>query len=152
MEKGFSFAESELIILKRSMIISGMEYGDFILRETAACISVCLSEKQRAYKLMGDEFLILDVTTDDTKEADKLFTKIKDSIDEFIEENDFEVLFTISGGSLSLHSSENIEHSKVMKLTDFALKKPKSEEETGVILLLKKTMRYFLERERLRRN
>ena len=103
----------------------GMEYGDFILRETAACISGCLSEKQRAYKLMGDEFLILDVTTDDTKEADKLFTKIKDSIDEFIEENDFEVLFTISGGSLSLHSSENIEHSKVMKLTDFALNEAK---------------------------
>ena len=102
-----------------------MEYGDFILRETAACISGCLSEKQRAYKLMGDEFLILDVTTDDTKEADKLFTKIKDSIDEFIEENDFEVLFTISGGSLSLHSSENIEHSKVMKLTDFALNEAK---------------------------
>lgn len=41
--------------------------------------------------------MILDVTTDDKKEADKLFTKIKDSIDEFIEENDFEVLFTISG-------------------------------------------------------
>lgn len=104
---------------------SGMEYGDFILRETAACISGCLSEKQRAYKLMGDEFLILDVTTDDKKEADKLFTKIKDSIDEFIEENDFEVLFTISGGSLSLHSSENIEYSKVMKLTDFALNEAK---------------------------
>ena len=42
-----------------------------------------------------------------------------------IEENDFEVLFTISGGSLSLHSSENIEHSKVMKLTDFALNEAK---------------------------
>ena len=87
-----------------------MEYGDFILRETAACISSCMSEKQRVYKLMADEFLILDVSSDDTKEAGKLFIKIRESIDQFVEENDFEVMYTISGGSLALHSSENIEY------------------------------------------
>lgn len=102
-----------------------MEYGDFILRETAACISSCMSEKQRVYKLMADEFLILDVSSDDTKEAGKLFIKIRESIDQFVEENDFEVMYTISGGSLALHSSENIEYSKVMKLTDFSLNEAK---------------------------
>ena len=69
---------------------------------------------------MADEFLILDVSSDDTKEAGKLFIKIRESIDQFVEENDFEVMYTISGGSLALHSSENIEYSKVMKLTDFS--------------------------------
>ena len=74
---------------------------------------------------MADEFLILDVSSDDTKEAGKLFIKIRESIDQFVEENDFEVMYTISGGSLALHSSENIEHSKVMKLTDFSLNEAK---------------------------
>lgn len=103
----------------------GLEYGDFILRETAACISACISEKQKVYKLLGDEFLILDVSSDDEKDAEKLFFRIREAIDQFIEDNEFEVMYTISGGSMVLHTSENIDYSKVMKLTDFALNEAK---------------------------
>ena len=51
----------------------GQEYGDFVLRKTADCISGCLSEGQKVYKLVADEFLILDVSSDQVRDAAKLY-------------------------------------------------------------------------------
>ena len=104
----------------------GQEYGDFVLRETAACISSCLSEKQKVYKLLADEFMILDISTDSVYEADQLYDRIRESIDRFIEDNDFDVLFTVSGGILPLHDSGKIEYSEAMRLTDFSLNEAKN--------------------------
>ena len=67
----------------------GQEYGDFVLKKTAECISGCLSEGQRVYKLVADEFLILDASSDETKDADKLYDKVREAIDRFIETNEF---------------------------------------------------------------
>lgn len=38
-----------------------------MLRKTADCISGCLSEGQKVYKLVADEFLILDVSSDQVR-------------------------------------------------------------------------------------
>lgn len=102
----------------------GSEYGDYILRETAACISECLSGKQRVYKLLADEFLVLDISSEDKNEACRLYSDIREAIDRFIEDNQFAVMFTVSGGILQF---ENVaaEYSEYMKLTDFALNEAK---------------------------
>ena len=39
---------------------SGVEYGNFILRKTAECIASCLSPGQQLYRLVADEFMVLD--------------------------------------------------------------------------------------------
>ena len=103
----------------------GQGYGDFVLRETAVCISGCMSENQKVYKLVADEFMVLDTSSDSPRDASKLYDRIRDSIDRFIEDNDFDVMFTISGGFLSIHSSEERPYSEIMKLTDFALNEAK---------------------------
>ena len=50
------------------------------------------------YKLVADEFLILDVFSDEVKDADKLYDKVRNEIDRFIESNEFKVMYTVSGG------------------------------------------------------
>ena len=48
------------------------------------------------YKLVADEFLILDVSSDEAKDADKLYDKVREAIDRFIETNEFKVMYTVS--------------------------------------------------------
>ena len=47
------------------------------------------------YKLVADEFLILDISSDEMKDADKLYDKVRGAIDKFIESNEFKVMYTI---------------------------------------------------------
>ncbi len=103
----------------------GWEYGDFVLRETAACISSCLSENQKVYKMASDEFLILDTVSDRVKEARELYDQVREAIDRFIEENKFAVMFTVSGGILPLHDLEEKGYSEAMKRSDFSLNEAK---------------------------
>ena len=48
----------------------------------------CLSEGQKVYKLVADEFLILDVSSDQVRDADKLYDKVRAATDRFIESNE----------------------------------------------------------------
>ena len=75
-----------------------VSYTHLVLKKTAECISGCTSEGQKVYKLVADEFLILDVASDEAKDADKLYDKVREAIDRFIETNEFKVMYTVSGG------------------------------------------------------
>ena len=90
----------------------GQEYGDFVLRKTADCISGCLSEGQKVYKLVADEFLILDVSSDQVRDADKLYDKVRVATDRFIESNEFKVMYTVSGGIVSFAALEGNQYSE----------------------------------------
>ena len=62
----------------------GWDYGDYILRKTAECISHCISEEQQVYKLSSDEFIIVDITSDDKQTAVHLTIKSGENINQFI--------------------------------------------------------------------
>lgn len=128
---------------------SGQEYGDFVLRETAACISSCLSADQKIYKLLADEFMILDVSSNNVMEMEKLYTRIREAIDGFIEDNDFDVMFTVSGGVLPLHDSRELSYSELMKLTDFSLNEAKKRGRNCCYVFDEKDYQRFLRKREL---
>ena len=39
----------------------GVEYGDKVLKDTAECISGCLKGEQQLYRVVSDEFIIVDI-------------------------------------------------------------------------------------------
>lgn len=129
----------------------GEEYGDYILREIAACISSCLPEvRHRIYKLRADEFMIINASSDSVREADKLYDQIREKIDQFIEDNDFDAVFTISGGILSLkNNSEAAEYSEAMKLTDFALNEAKKRGRNRCYVFDRKDYEQFLRKREI---
>lgn len=102
----------------------GMEYGDMILYKTAECIRAVTTKEQKIYRIVADEFIIYD--SDSTvEEMELLYRKIHDKIDMFIEENGYEVFYTISGGILNLSDVMNRSYENLMKLSEFSLSKAK---------------------------
>ena len=127
----------------------GQEYGDFVLKKTASCISRCLSEDQKVYKLLSDEFMVLDRTSDSTREAGKLYARIRESIDRFIEDNAFSVMFTVSGGILPLHDPGKTDYSEIIKLTDFSLNEAKKRGRNRCYVFDEKDYQRFLRKREI---
>ena len=128
----------------------GWEYGDQVLRETAVCISGCMSENQTVYRLFSDEFMILDLSSRSVKEVKKLYDKVRESVDQFIRDNEYTVMFTISGGILPLHAIEEMGDSAAMKLTDFSLNEAKKLGRNRCYVFEEKEYRQFLRRSELK--
>ncbi len=80
---------------------------------------------QKVYKLVADEFLILDVSSDEVRDAEKLYDKVRVATDRFIEANEFKVMYTVSGGIVPFAALEGNQYSEALKLTDFALNEAK---------------------------
>lgn len=103
----------------------GIEYGDMILRKTAECIKEVISANQKLYRIMADEFIIVDYSGQPVEYGRKLYKQIRRKVDAFIESNGYEVFYTISGGILDLGSVEDRSYVNLMKLTEFALNEAK---------------------------
>ena len=127
----------------------GQEYGDFVLKKTAECISGCTSEGQKVYKLVADEFLILDVASDEAKDADKLYDKVREAIDRFIETNEFKVMYTVSGGIVPFVALKGNQCSEALKLTDFALNEAKKLGRNRCYIFNGETYRKFLRKREI---
>lgn len=126
----------------------GMEYGDMILYKTAECIRAAASGEQKIYRVVADEFIIYD--PDGTVEGmELLYRKIHDKIDTFIEENGYEVFYTISAGILNLADVTNHAYVNLMKLSEFALSKAKEAGKNTYYVYTKKDYHAFLHKKNL---
>ncbi len=103
----------------------GIEYGDLVLQKTSECITECLRPGQKLYRVVGDEFLILDFEGRKTEDGKELYRCIREKIRQFIMEKNYEMMFTISGGILDCSDIDEVSYSQVMKLTEFALDEAK---------------------------
>lgn len=104
----------------------GHDYGNFILRGVADCIVQCLGPAQEVYHVVADEFLVVDYLSYSEKEGRELYNAIRTKVDEFIEKNRYETVFTISGGVLSCQELGGMDYQEFIKLSQFALSQAKS--------------------------
>lgn len=128
----------------------GMEYGDMILRKTAECISLCIHPGQQLYRLVADEFVILDFLGDDLEHAVNLYKQIRQTVDQFVEENHYEAVFTISGGILESSKLEEFSFSDTMKLSEFALNEAKRRGKNQCYTFLPDDYDRFLRRRKIK--
>lgn len=103
----------------------GLDYGDMILKQTADCIQKCIGEKQFLYRVVADEFAVVDFTDKTAEDAAELYRKIVQEIIHFIIDNHYEVFFTISGGIVDLDGVNNQKADHLMRITEFALNEAK---------------------------
>jgi diguanylate cyclase (GGDEF)-like protein len=103
----------------------GMEYGDKIIRRTAQCISECIKPGQMLYKIVADEFFIVDFLNGTSEDAAELYHKIRQSLGQFVDDNEYQTVVTISGGVLECNKIEDHSFSNIMKLSEFALNEAK---------------------------
>lgn len=114
----------------------GMEYGNMILRRTAQCIERVLKPGQKLYRVVADEFAVLDFSGDGVEESVVLYNAIRDEIKGFIEESCYDTFYTISAGTLDFSDLEKPSYSNIMKLSEFALNEAKNGEKNKIYLFV----------------
>ncbi|MCM1046450.1 MAG: GGDEF and EAL domain-containing protein [Candidatus Gastranaerophilales bacterium] len=130
----------------------GIDYGDMILRKTAECIEEMLDPGQKFYRVVADEFIVLDLMERHGEEdAVRLYKRIRSGIDYFIAENHYEVFYTISAGVLALDKVKNQEYINLMKLSEFALNEAKNHGKNQHYLYDLGDYKLFLHRRKLLR-
>ncbi len=103
----------------------GISYGDTVLMKTAEAIGKAISGSQKLFKIMGDEFVVVDFDDTMRENVSVLYNSIRDRIKEYIEENDYEVFFTVSAGILFFSDVEEQSYENFMKFSEFALNEAK---------------------------
>ncbi len=103
----------------------GIEYGDMVLRRVGDIIEQCVHEGQHLYRIVADEFMIIDFNGGMLQQATELYRNIRRSLDQFVEENHYEAFVTVSGGILMCQDVQNFSWSQIMKLSEFALTEAK---------------------------
>lgn len=107
----------------------GTEYGNFVLREVAGLIESCLTPNQSVYRVIADEFMVVDTSGADYDSMNKLYHSIRSSVDNVIAREHYKAVFTISGGLLSLKDMQESQPGcvdEIMKLSEFALTEAKN--------------------------
>ncbi len=107
----------------------GSEYGNFVLRAVADCIKQCLHPFQTAYRIVSDEFLILDLSGAGYEEMNQLYHDIRSAVDRVISSEQYKAIYTISAGLVSLKelkSEDAKNYSQTTKFSEFALTEAKN--------------------------
>ena len=78
----------------------GYDYGDYVLKRVADCMKECISDQQRLYRLVGDQYIIVDLRSHSMEDAAQLEKKISKKIYEFIVSEQYKAVFTVSAGAI----------------------------------------------------
>ncbi len=127
----------------------GIEYGDMVIRKTADCIESVIMPGQHIYKVVADEFIVADFTGRTTEDAIKLYHRIHDRVNAFIESNFYEIFYTLSAGILDFRVVSNRFYANVMKLSEFALNEAKERGRNRYYVYEKADYHAFLEKKEL---
>lgn len=107
--------------------VQGQIYGNYILKRVAECIAECLSSGQRIYHLVTDKYMLVDMLSKSQDDVVQLFKRIGEKIDEFIVDENYKSIFSISAGvtDISTLAEDAIE---CRKKSDFSFKRHKKKE------------------------
>ena len=128
----------------------GMEYGDYILKSTADCIAENIKPSQRLYRILADEFMVVDFSGGDMEAATELYKNIRKSLDTFIEENGYKSVFTISAGAVDAAKTSGT-YENIMKLSEYALNTAKDQGKNRCYIYMQEDYDVFLRKKQITR-
>lgn len=109
----------------------GSDYGDFVLREVADCIQRTLGPGQYVYRIVSDEFMVLDLNDSNYNEMNRLYHHIRSEVDSLVARENYKAIYTVSAGLVALADLDGQQYdyasySETMKLSEFAMSEAKS--------------------------
>ena len=128
----------------------GREYGDYILKSTADCIAENIKPSQRLYRILADEFMVVDFSGGDMEAATELYKNIRKSLDTFIEENGYKSVFTISAGAVDTAKTSGT-YENIMKLSEYALNTAKDQGKNRCYIYMQEDYDVFLRKKQITR-
>lgn len=127
----------------------GIEYGDMIIGKTAECIQSVLLPEQKLYRVVADEYAIVDLTGRTIEEAVELYSRIQNKLNRFIEQQCYEVFYTISAGIIDFSLVVNKAYHNLMKLSEFAMNEAKNTGKNKYYIYAKEDYQAFLHKKEL---
>lgn len=102
----------------------GLEAGDEVLQELAECIVASVDESVDVYRLLADEFMIMDASTNDSVGAKTVYNRIKRKVTQTVRQKEYSRFYTISAGVME-KGFEDKTADEILRLTEFALNEAK---------------------------
>lgn len=132
----------------------GTDYGDFVLREVADCIQRTLGPKQYVYRIVSDEFMVLDLTGSNYNEMNRLYHRIRTEVDSLVARENYKAIYTISAGLVALVDLDSKQYdytgySEAMKLSEFAMSEAKARGRNQLYFFRQEDYSAFLRRRYL---
>lgn len=127
----------------------GVEYGDYVLKNVADCIKECLSDNQKLYHMVADEYMIVDEKSRTKEDVMLLHKEIYKRIEDFIISEKYKTVFTISTGII--HAKQLLkQYDEYRKIAVFSLKQAKSLGGNGTYFFDIKDYESFLRKEKIK--
>lgn len=128
---------------------SGIAYGDYIIRNVAACIRECLTKGQQLFHTADDRYMVVDFMEQHTSaDAVTLYKNVRKKISNFIDKENYKSVFTISAGILDAEILEE-GYDEVLKLSDFTLGRAKEEGKNCCYVFNKEDYAKFLRKREI---
>ena len=102
----------------------GMNFGDYLLKETADCIQRVMEPEQRLFRLVADQFIIADLSGRSIRDAKQLYERIRTEISSWVEAHQYQILFTVSAGIIGT-GGRATDYDQLLKYLEFALNEAK---------------------------
>lgn len=101
-----------------------IEAGDNVLRELAGCIMQTVNKNVDVYRLMADEFMIVDAHSRTEQDAWAIYEEIKKRVAQTVREKEYSFFYTISAGVME-DGFAGKSAQDILRLTEFALNEAK---------------------------
>lgn len=128
----------------------GVEAGDNVLRELSDCIMAAVDYDVDVYRLMADEFMVVDANPDSDRGAADVYGEIKNRVAETVRKKEYSCFYTISAGVMQDHF-EDKSADTILRLTEFALNEAKRNGKNQMALFDRETYDGYLKRLDIRK-
>lgn len=102
----------------------GVEAGDEVLQELAECILKAVDEKVDVYRLMADEFMVVDAADTDFKSPRAVYHEIQKKIANMVKKKEYSRFYTVSAGVME-KDFDGKSAEEILRLTEFTLNEAK---------------------------
>ena len=127
----------------------GIEYGDYILHGVAKCITDSLQSGQEAYRVVADEYLIVDFIGGQEIGATRLYREICNRVEKFVEKNGYDAVFTVSAGLIACKDIKESSYNEILKLSQYSLSEAKHRGKNQIYLFDEDDYKKFLRKRRI---
>lgn len=128
----------------------GTEAGDNVLRELADCIITTVDVGVDIYRLMADEFMVVDARPDSARNATDIYNEIKYKVAETVREKEYSCFYTVSAGVIQ-DEFEGKDAETILRLTEFALNEAKRNGKNQMVLFDREAYDGYLRRLDIRK-
>lgn len=128
----------------------GIGAGDNVLRELADCIVATVSTDVDVYRLMADEFMVVDAGSGSDRSAQDVYNEIKNKVAETVQRKEYSCFYTISAGIMR-DEFEDKNADTILRLTEFALNDAKRKGKNQMALFDREAYDGYLKRLDIRK-